>query len=212
MTFRHLDYAAGTPVTRLGAAALDDLLDRGDLQAWAPLAAAIRRDPRGELAATALRLCEAHPMYGTSALWIAWIRRLCREADGTSLAGLRTAAGMSQADVAARLGISQSDVSKLERRSDVRLSTLRAYVESVGAELELRVTPVRGGPPKTLELRRRPAEPRAARSRHPSQAGSLPSSDGSELRRDRELPSRGRGRRGQRTRNRPGPAAPSSRL
>lgn len=35
------------------------------------------------------------------------------------------------------MGISQSDVSKLERRSDVRLSTLRAYLAAIGATLDV---------------------------------------------------------------------------
>jgi hypothetical protein len=39
--------------------------------------------------------------------------------------------------VAQRLGISQSDVSRLESRTDVRLSTLRAYASAIGARLEV---------------------------------------------------------------------------
>lgn len=76
MRYRHLDYPPGTPVEALGRAAIDDLLDRGDLRDWAPLARAIARDPRGELADTVLHLCAAHPMYGTSVLWSSWIGRL----------------------------------------------------------------------------------------------------------------------------------------
>lgn len=75
MIHRHLDYAAATPVTELGSAALDDLLDRGALDDWRPLLVAIAADPFGELADRVLRLCEANPRYGTSALWIAWIAR-----------------------------------------------------------------------------------------------------------------------------------------
>ena len=84
-----------------------------------------------------LRLCEAHPMYGTSALWRAWIehRRRPSGPGATSLAEARGRAGLTQTHVAERLGVGQSDVSKLERRSDVRLSTLRAYVRAIGAQL-----------------------------------------------------------------------------
>jgi len=39
--------------------------------------------------------------------------------------------------VGARLGIKQSEVSRLELRDDVRLSTLRSYVEAVGGWLRL---------------------------------------------------------------------------
>jgi hypothetical protein len=141
---RHLDYPPGIPVQDLGPAALDDLLERGDLADWAPLAAAVRANPHGPLADTVLRLCAAHPMYGTSRLWSAWIaslRRARREAApaaaGASLVELRRRRGLTQAAVGRRLGAAQSDVSKLERRGDLRLSTLRAYVEATGGRLDL---------------------------------------------------------------------------
>jgi DNA-binding XRE family transcriptional regulator len=139
MRFRHLDYANGTPVTELGPAAIDDLLERGDLEAWAPLLRAIAADPWGLTAETVLRLCDAHPAYGTSALWRAWIeRRRGRPGrETTTLAEARRRAGLTQTQVAERLGIAQSDVSKLERRGDIRLSTLRAYARAIGAELEV---------------------------------------------------------------------------
>ena len=44
---------------------------------------------------------------------------------------------MTQATLAPRLGMSQSDLSKLERRADLRLSTLRAYVAGLGGDLTL---------------------------------------------------------------------------
>jgi DNA-binding XRE family transcriptional regulator len=141
---RHLTSNPDTPVTEFGAAALDDLLDRGDFTAWTPLAREIARDPRGRLADTVLRLCDAHPMYGTSALWRTWIalRRGAPRADADQdapivLAEVRKRAGLTQADVAARMGISQADVSKLERRGDMRVSTLRAYARAVGVKLTI---------------------------------------------------------------------------
>lgn len=54
-----------------------------------------------------------------------------------TLAALRKALHMTQADVAKRLGASQSEVSRIERRDDVLVSTLRAFVTGLGAELEL---------------------------------------------------------------------------
>lgn len=139
MEFRNLDYPPGTPVGELGPAALEALLDRGDLADWAPLARSIADDPRGVTADTVLRLCEARPMYGTTALWRTWIerRRGHPETGGTTLAEARTRAGLTQAEVAERLGIGQPDVSKLERRSDVLLSTLRAYARAIGARLHV---------------------------------------------------------------------------
>ena len=50
---------------------------------------------------------------------------------------LRRALDRSQADLAADLGISQSAISQLERAGDVKLSTLRNYLERLGARLEL---------------------------------------------------------------------------
>ena len=52
---------------------------------------------------------------------------------------LRRSQDLSQVDLAARLEITQSAVSKLENADDVRLSTLKDYVEALGGHLELRV-------------------------------------------------------------------------
>jgi len=141
MWFRHLDYAPHTAVTDLGPAAIDALLERGDLEAWQPLLREIADDPRGPTADTVLRLCDAHPMYGTSALWRAWIEHRRRSSDReiTTLAEARARAGLTQTQVAERLGIGQSDVSKLERRADVRLSTLRAFARAIGARLRVEI-------------------------------------------------------------------------
>jgi DNA-binding Xre family transcriptional regulator len=152
MIHRHLDHPKGTPPAQLGAAAIDDLLDRGDLEDWAPLARAVAGEPWGPLSDTILRLCAAHPMYGTSRLWQGYVGA-CRaatlgrggaswpaEPPVTTLSELRTARGMSQAAIGAHLGMNQSEVSRLERRRDVRLSTLRSYVEAVGGRLGLLVT------------------------------------------------------------------------
>ena len=135
MRHRHLD-DIGT--ADIGPAAIDDLLDRGDLDDWSPLAARIRADPHGQLADTVLRLCREHPMYGTSTLWRTWIERLRGPTpEAYSLADLRRRNGLTQHDVAERMSISQSDVSKLERRRDVRVSSLAAYLRAIGSNLEL---------------------------------------------------------------------------
>jgi predicted XRE-type DNA-binding protein len=54
-----------------------------------------------------------------------------------SLRELRLIAGKAQADVATALQIRQPSVSKIETQVDMYLSTLRAYVEAIGGELEL---------------------------------------------------------------------------
>jgi len=161
MRFRHLDYDEEAGVADLGPAAIDDLLDRGDFEAWIPLARAIRRDPASTLTDTVLRLCEAHPMYGTSPMWRTWIERLhgapvAREP--VTLAQARKRSGLTQQEVAERMGISQSDVSKLERRSDVRMSTLRAYLEALGSTLDITVD-LGDGEGMTLQIQPAPVPP-----------------------------------------------------
>jgi DNA-binding XRE family transcriptional regulator len=50
---------------------------------------------------------------------------------------LRQARQLSQEELAVTLETSQSSISKLERRVDVYVSTLRRYVESMGGELDI---------------------------------------------------------------------------
>lgn len=57
--------------------------------------------------------------------------------DALALAELRERHGTTQVEVAARLGMNQGNVSRLERRDDLYLSTLRGYVAALGGELEL---------------------------------------------------------------------------
>src|SRR5882757_4027484 len=54
-----------------------------------------------------------------------------------SLRALREAAGKAQADIAAALKIKQPSVSKIEKQTDMYLSTLRSYVEAIGGKLDL---------------------------------------------------------------------------
>jgi DNA-binding XRE family transcriptional regulator len=53
------------------------------------------------------------------------------------LQDLRSKRQMTQNEIADRLGIRQPTVSKIERREDVNLSTLRRYVEALGGELHV---------------------------------------------------------------------------
>jgi len=50
---------------------------------------------------------------------------------------LRQARALSQDEIAKALGIKQAAVSKLERRTDMYLSTLRKFVEALGGRLEI---------------------------------------------------------------------------
>lgn len=50
---------------------------------------------------------------------------------------LRRSQNVSQAELAERLHITQAAVSKFENADDVRLSTLRQYIEALGGRLEV---------------------------------------------------------------------------
>ena len=56
-----------------------------------------------------------------------------------SLAEFRKAVGITQVKLAGKLNITQENVSRLERRKDMHLSTLRKYVEALGGELEVSI-------------------------------------------------------------------------
>ncbi len=62
---------------------------------------------------------------------------LHREIDG--LKALRKITEHSQEQIAHSLGIKQPSVVKMERQTDLYLSTLRRFVEAAGGKLELRV-------------------------------------------------------------------------
>lgn len=55
-----------------------------------------------------------------------------------SLHQLRKARELTRTKLAADLQIGQGDVSKLERRTDMYVSTLANYLQAVGATLEIR--------------------------------------------------------------------------
>ena len=58
-------------------------------------------------------------------------------AEEVTLRQLRKAHGRTQKKLATALKISQDGVSRLEKRSDLLLSTLRGYVEAMGGKLTL---------------------------------------------------------------------------
>ena len=54
-----------------------------------------------------------------------------------TLSAIREARRHSQVELAGKLGIQQPAVSKIERQTDLYLSTLRSYITAVGGELEI---------------------------------------------------------------------------
>ena len=67
-----------------------------------------------------------------------------------TLKDLRQAAQQTQEQLAATLGVRQDTISRLEKRSDMLLSTLRHYIESMGGKLEL-VAQFPNRPPVVIE-------------------------------------------------------------
>jgi DNA-directed RNA polymerase specialized sigma subunit len=70
-------------------------------------------------------------------------------AEEMALRDLRKAHHRTQTSIAKELGISQDGVSRLEKRSDLLLSTLRSYVEAMGGNLRI-VAEFPDQPPVTL--------------------------------------------------------------
>jgi transcriptional regulator with XRE-family HTH domain len=58
-------------------------------------------------------------------------------AEEMSLRDLRRALDLTQERLAETLGIGQDGVSRLEKRSDLLISTLRSYIEAMGGRLDL---------------------------------------------------------------------------
>jgi transcriptional regulator with XRE-family HTH domain len=59
------------------------------------------------------------------------------EVERMKLSELRRARHLSQTTIAKVLDMSQGDVSKLERRADMYVSTLRSFIEAVGGKLQI---------------------------------------------------------------------------
>ena len=73
-----------------------------------------------------------------------------RASELATLKDLRRAVERTQEELAASLGVGQDTVSRIERRSDILLSTLRRYVEAMGGELNL-VTRFPNRPPLVID-------------------------------------------------------------
>jgi transcriptional regulator with XRE-family HTH domain len=54
-----------------------------------------------------------------------------------NLAAIRRATGLTQTELAANLGVGQAAVSKIERQSDMLISTLASYLRALGVHASL---------------------------------------------------------------------------
>jgi transcriptional regulator with XRE-family HTH domain len=107
-----------------------------------------------------------------------------RASELATLKDLRQAVEQTQEDLAVSLGVGQDTVSRIERRSDMLLSTLRRYVEAMGGKLELvaefpdrprividKLAPTREKPPtRTQSKSRRGINARQPSKRHATMA------------------------------------------
>lgn len=76
---------------------------------------------------TVARLMQMHQEWETS-----------RSIHPVSLGQLRQLTGMQQADLAEALSLNQPAISRFEKREDVKISTLTAYLEAMGGRLDIR--------------------------------------------------------------------------
>ncbi len=72
-------------------------------------------------------------------------QRVREELQRMALEELRGAKQLTQADMAEMLDVPQSSISRIERRADMYLSTLRSYVHAVGGELRIQAVFPDGG-------------------------------------------------------------------
>ena len=86
-------------------------------------------------------------------------------AEEMSLRDLRKARKLTQARVAKTLGITQDGVSRLEKRSDLLLSTLRKTVKAMGGEVRI-VAEFPDRAPVVLSDLSEDASPRKSSRRH----------------------------------------------
>jgi DNA-binding XRE family transcriptional regulator len=71
---------------------------------------------------------------------IAEHRAEMKEADrrhAMSLAAVRRAFDLTQTELAERLGVSQANIAKIEKRTDLLLSTLHSYLGALGGDLRI---------------------------------------------------------------------------
>lgn len=104
-----------------------------------------------------------------------WVKQRAAElvAEEMNLREVRRARRLTQARLSKKLKIGQEGVSRIEKRSDLYLSTLRSYVEGVGGKLSL-VVEFPDRPPVVLAGLGELESPRNAKKRAKAGAKSKP--------------------------------------
>src|SRR5713226_3735858 len=72
-------------------------------------------------------------------------QRVKEELQRMALEELRSARQLTQADLAEMLDVPQSSISRIERRADMYLSTLRNYIHAMGCVLQIQAVFPDGG-------------------------------------------------------------------
>jgi DNA-binding Xre family transcriptional regulator len=83
---------------------------------------------------------------------------------------LRAARAMTQQELGHKLGLKQAAISRMERRTDVYVSTLAKFVEGMGGQLEIRVV----FPDGTIRINQFGDARKTEKRRKPKRAPSLP--------------------------------------
>jgi DNA-binding XRE family transcriptional regulator len=66
-------------------------------------------------------------------------RRIVQPAvEAVTLNQLREARSLTQTSLARMMGVNQGSVSKMEKRTDIYVSTLRSYLEAMGGQLQIK--------------------------------------------------------------------------
>ncbi len=58
--------------------------------------------------------------------------------EAVTLNQLREARSLTQANLASVLGVNQGSVSKMEKRTDMYISTLRSFIQAMGGQLQIK--------------------------------------------------------------------------
>lgn len=96
-------------------------------------------------------------------------------AEELTLREMRRARRLTQARLSKKLKIGQEGVSRIEKRSDLYISTLRSYVEGVGGKLKL-VVELPDRPPVILSGLGEPQREKRAKNKTGNSAKSKPKS------------------------------------